>query len=175
MQYRFHFHLCWLTLFFVINCSIICSYCFPSLQVFVFSLGRTLWTAAEYGVGRGSRPVSSSRGSSSTQPSSGSAIMSSNLRSTLSAMTHNLPAHRLTLVDIFQVGACYVQIMYSVMYFIVICSLYLTCFCVRNLCSSSSKSGVKKLRPRMSRDPGGSACLSVFYLPVICLSVTKLL
>ncbi|XP_063845291.1 uncharacterized protein LOC135091506 isoform X2 [Scylla paramamosain] len=51
-------------------------------RVLVFSLGRTLWEAAGAGCGGGG--------------------VSPSLRSTLAAMTHSLPAHRLALVHIFQ-------------------------------------------------------------------------
>ncbi|XP_045129389.1 uncharacterized protein LOC123515060 isoform X3 [Portunus trituberculatus] len=57
-------------------------------RVLVFSLGRTLWEAAGAGC----------EGSGG----SGGGGVSPSLRSTLAAMTHSLPAHRLALVHIFQ-------------------------------------------------------------------------
>ncbi|XP_068207308.1 uncharacterized protein [Palaemon carinicauda] len=60
-------------------------------RIVVFSLGRTLWAATEHG-------------STKTSRSSIGCVnhISSSLRSTLAAMTHNIPAHRLALIDIFQ-------------------------------------------------------------------------
>ncbi|XP_064081867.1 uncharacterized protein LOC135198224 [Macrobrachium nipponense] len=60
--------------------------------ILVFSLGRTLWTVTEHG----SATTSSRSSDGCANP------ISSSLRSTLAAMTHNVPAHRLSLIDIFQ-------------------------------------------------------------------------
>ncbi|XP_069949735.1 tyrosine-protein phosphatase non-receptor type 13 isoform X4 [Cherax quadricarinatus] len=76
-------------------------------RMLVFSLGRTLWVAAEHGTS-GIYGTSTVNGmvESATTPHhhhhASTNNLSSSLRSTLSAMTHNLPAHGLTLVDIFQ-------------------------------------------------------------------------
>lgn len=61
-------------------------------RILVFSLGRTLWAVTEHG------SATTSSGSSDGCANH----ISSSLRSTLAAMTHNVPAHRLTLIDIFQ-------------------------------------------------------------------------
>ncbi|XP_071536989.1 uncharacterized protein [Panulirus ornatus] len=67
-------------------------------RLLVFSLGRTLWTAAEHAVTNSSNR----RKTSCTHQACATRTISSGLRSTLSAMTHSLPTHRLSLVDIFQ-------------------------------------------------------------------------
>ncbi|XP_069175465.1 tyrosine-protein phosphatase non-receptor type 13 isoform X2 [Procambarus clarkii] len=69
-------------------------------RLLVFSLGRTLWTVASHGAitsGSGGPNGILQGATTTTKPK-----LSSSLRSTLSAMTHTLQEHRLTLVDIFQ-------------------------------------------------------------------------